>query len=450
MRRERVKERNFRLGVMNGVFVNAGDAFLHAGLVLAPFLAVLGAPAVIIGLVPAIKVGGWYLPQLLVANRISHEPLKLRFYHITSTIRSTALLVMTAAVFFVGGDSPSLVILIVLVMLTINAIAGGVGGVPFADVTAKIVPHSRLGTFWAMRNAIGGLLGLGAGIVLRAILDSDMRFPHNFGLIFLLGSLLSAIAYASFSFVKEPPGVPGMKRPLVGMLREIPGMLRADVALRRFLRVRFLGLAMLLAEPFYAVYAIRGIGAPDGALGTYVMAATAAAVLGNLAFGVLSNRGRNVTVMQVGYALLMAAPICAMLIGDWRWYSVVFVLSAVGNAGVGIAASNLLYAIAPLGDRALYIGLSNTVLTIPSLAPVLAGALLTWLVMPTMFAAAAVLGAVTLAFSFRFGTLREADLRALGASRAQLASENESAASGDASPANAASQNVVTEVPEAD
>ncbi|HRN18681.1 MAG TPA: MFS transporter, partial [Trueperaceae bacterium] len=172
--------------------------------------------------------------------------------------------------------------------------------------------------------------------------------------------------------------------------------------------------------------------------------------IGNLAFGVLSNRGRNVTVMQVGYALLMAAPICAMLIGDWRWYSVVFVLSAVGNAGVGIAASNLLYAIAPLGDRALYIGLSNTVLTIPSLAPVLAGALLTWLVMPTMFAAAAVLGAVTLAFSFRFGTLREADLRALGASRAQLASENESAASGDASPANAASQNVVTEVPEAD
>lgn len=417
MQTTRVKERNFMLGVFNGVFVNAGDAFMHSGLVLAPFLAVLGAPAVIIGLVPAIKVGGWYLPQLLVANRISHEPLKLQFYHFTSTVRSIALMVMTLAVFLVGGDQPSLLILIVLVMLTINAIAGGVGGVPFADVTAKIVPHSRLGTFWAMRNAIGGVLALGAGIVLRYILASDMSFPNNFGLILLLGSLLSALAYTSFSLVKEPPGVPGMRRPLIGMLRDIPGILRVDVRLRRFLRVRFLGLATLLAEPFYAVYAITVIGAPDAAIGTYVIAATAASVLGNLAFGMLSNRGMNVTVMQIGYALLLGAPLCAVLIQDWRWFSMVFVLSAVGNAGVGIAAANLLYAIAPLDDRALYIGLSNSVLTIPSLAPVMAGALLAWFKMPTMFLAAAALAVVTLALSFRFGTLREADRTALGKSR---------------------------------
>lgn len=413
----RVKNRNFLLGVINGVLINAGDAFMHSGLVLAPFLAVLGAPPVIIGLVPAIKVGAWYLPQLVVANRISHEPLKLRFYHFTSTVRSLALLIMTAAVFLFGAKHPSAIIAIVLAMLTINAISGGVGGVPFADVTAKIVPHSRLGTFWALRNAIGGLLALGAGVILRAILESDMAFPNNFGLILLLGSVLSAAAYASFSLVKEPPGVPGMRRPLIGMLRGIPGILRADVSLRRFLRVRFLGLATLLAEPFYAVYAITSIGAPDAALGTYVIAATAAAVLGNLAFGLLSNKGLNVTVMQIGYALLLAAPLCAWLIKDWRWFSMVFVLSAVGTAGVGIGAANLLYAIAPLNDRALYIGLSNTVLTIPSLAPVLAGLLLAWFQIPVMFIAAAVVALVTLGFSFRFSTLREADRRALGLSQ---------------------------------
>jgi len=417
----RVKYRNFVLGVANGVFVNVGDAFLHSGLVLAPFLAALGAAPVIIGLVPAIKVGGWYLPQLLVASRISHEPMKLRFYHFTSTVRSIALLVMTLAVFLVGGSQPGLVILIVLVMLTVNAIAGGIGGVPFADVTAKIVPHSGLGTFWALRNAGGGLLALGAGVVLRYILESDMTFPNNFGLIMLLGSVLSAIAYVSFSLVKEPPGVPGLRRPLAGMLRDIPAILRADVSLRRFLRVRFLGLATLLAEPFYAVYAISAIGAPEAALGTYVIAATAAAVIGNLLFGLLSNRGLNVTVIQIGYALLLAAPLCAMLIRDWRWFAAVFVLSAVGNAGVGIGAANLLYAIAPLDDRALYIGLSNTVLTLPSLAPVLAGALLVWVQMPAMFLAAAAIGVATLALSFGFGSLREADKLALGQSRSSKA-----------------------------
>lgn len=413
MRVGRFADRNFGLGVVNGVFVNGGEAFLHSGLVMAPFLAALGAPAVIIGLVPALKVGFWFLPQLLVANRLSHEPLKLRFYHFTSTVRTLALLAMTAAVFFLGAERPGLVAALVLVMITLNAIAGGIGGVPFADVTAKIVPHERLGTFWALRNAIGGVLALGAGFVLRRILASDLAFPTNFGLVFLLGTVLSGIAYGSFSLVNEPPGVPGMKRPLIGMLRQIPGLVRADAALRRFLRVRFLGLASLLAEPFYAVYAIRVLGAPESALGLYVMAATATSIVASFAFRVPADRGRNVTVLQVGYVLLALAPLTAFLVHDWRVFSLVFVFAGVGNAGVGIAAWNLLYAVAPAGERPLYIGLANSVLALPSLAPILAGSLQPWVGTPTLFIGAFVMGLATLSFAFRFGSLRELDRKAL-------------------------------------
>lgn len=413
----RVKDRNFMLGVANGIFVNAGETFLHSGLVLAPFLAVLGAAPIVIGLVPAIKVGASFLPQLLVANRISHEPLKLRFYHFTSYIRTAAYLLMTLAVFVAGATQPGLVVAIILAMLLINAVAGGIAAVPFADVTAKIVPHSRLGTFWALRNSLGGVLALGAGVVLRNILESDMAFPTNFGLVLLLGTILSTLAYGSFSFVKEPPGVPGMRRPFLGMLRDIPGILRADVSLRRFLRVRFLGLAALLAEPFYGVYAITAIGAPDAALGTYIIAATATSIISNLVMGFLSNRALNVTLMQVGFALLLATPILALLIKDWRWFVLVFIISTIGSTGVGIGATNLLYAIAPQEDRALYIGLSNTVLTLPSFAPMSAGLLLVVLPMSTIFLIAVGLATVTLGLSFRFRILQEADRRALERSR---------------------------------
>lgn len=419
MRVGRFADRNFWLGVVNGVFVNGGEAFLHSGLVMAPFLAALGAPAVVIGLVPALKVGFWFLPQLLVANRLSHEPLKLRFYHFTSTVRTIALFAMTAAVFLLAARQPGLVVAVVLVMITINAVAGGVGGVPFADVTAKIVPHERLGTFWALRNAIGGMLALAAGFVLRRILASDLAFPTNFGLVFLFGTILSGIAYASFSLVNEPPGVPGMKRPLIGMLREIPALVRADAALRRYLRVRFLGLASLLAEPFYAVYAIRVLGAPESALGLYVMAATATAIVASFAFRAPADRGRNVTVLQVGYVLLALAPLTAFLVHDWRAFSLVFVFASVGNAGVGIAAWNLLYAVAPAGERPLYIGLANSVLALPSLAPVLAGSVQPWVGTPVLFLGAFAMGLATLAFAFRFGSLRELDRKALGPAAAE-------------------------------
>ncbi|HNQ99829.1 MAG TPA: hypothetical protein PKN52_07490, partial [Trueperaceae bacterium] len=80
-----------------------------------------------------------------------------------------------------------------------------------------------------------------------------------------------------------------------------------------------------------------------------------------------------------------------------------------------IAAWNLLYAIAPVHDRSLYIGLSNTVLALPSLAPVAAGILIPFLGTPALLGLAALMAAITVSFSFRFGALRAADARALSA-----------------------------------
>ncbi len=409
----RRRDRNFFYGVVNGVLVTGGDAFLHSALVIAPFLALIGAPAVAIGLVPAIRVGGYFLPQLLVANHLSQQPYKMPYYNLTSGLRIGSLALMTAAAFFLGVDHPGLTVAIVLVALTVNAVGSGIAGVPFADVTAKIVPHNRLGTFWVLRNSIGGLLALLCGWSLRLILDSEMAFPDNFSLIFLLGSVLLAAAYLSFSLVKEPPGVPGLQRPLLRMIREIPGLLKLDVNLRRFLRVRFLGLAALLAEPFYAIYAIETLGAPESALGVYIIVATVAAILGNFALRKPADSGHNVTVLQVGLALTAVAPLLALLSGSWQLFALVFVLTSMANHAVGIASFNLLYAIAPPGDRPLYIGLSNTVLALPSVAPILAGALLPVIGASWLFAIALSIGLVTLVFSFRFGDLREADKRAL-------------------------------------
>lgn len=431
--------RNFWLGVANGVLVNGGEAFLHSGLVMAPFLAALGAPPVVVGLVPAIRVGLWFLPQLFVANRLAQEPLKLKYYRVTSTSRSVALIILTASVFLLADRHPGALIGIVLLMITINALVGGIGGIPWADVTAKVVPHSRLGTFWALRNALGGVLALGAGLVLRRLLDSDIPFPANFATAFAIGTVLLMMSYTSFSFVKEPPGVVSSKQSLGGMFKRIPGLLREDASLRRYLRVRFIGLTAMLAEPFYALHAIQNLGAPASALGLYVIATTAVSVIANFALRVPADRGRNVTVLQIGYLFVVLAPLAAALITDWRAYSMVFMFTSVANAAVGIAAWNLLYALAPAGERAMYIGLSNTVLALPSLAPIVAGSIAMLLGYTNLFWLAILLAAVTFAFSFRFSALRELDRRALTEG---IAAESERLAAADEKHARATSAGV--------
>jgi len=404
--------RNFWLGVYNGVLVNGGDAFFHSALVLAPFLAGLGAPAWIIGLIPAVRVGGWFLPQLFVATRLAHVPFKLPLYRRMSLLRVVALSSLTAAV-LLAGDRPTLLVSLTLGMILVHSLAGGIGGVPFADVTAKVVPHYRLGTFWVLRNAIGGVLALLSGLVLRRVLASDLPFPTDFGILFLFGTILTGGAFLSFALVREPPGKIAVKEPLWGTLRRLPTVLRADASFRRYLRVRFLGLAALMAEPFYAIYALERLAAPPSVLGTYIIVATFASIAINFAFRRPADRGRNVSVLQVSLALLAAAPLVALLAPDWRWFGLVFALSAAGNSGMGIAAWNLLYAVSPEAERPLYVGVANSVLALPSLAPIAIGALLLAIGFQGAFLLATTLALVSLAFAFRFAELRDLDRAAL-------------------------------------
>ena len=404
--------RNFRLGVYNGIFVNGAEAFFHSSLVLAPFLAGLGAPAVVIGLIPALRIGGWFLPQLFVASRLGHQPFKMPWYRRFSLIRFGALAVLTIAV-FVLPDRPGALALVALAMIVINAVAGGVTGVSFADVTAKVVPHYRLGTFWALRNVIGGILALLAGLVLRRVFASEIAFPIDFGWLFLIGTVLMGIAYLTYSLIREPAGAPAMKEPFLKMAGRIPGVLRRDASFRRYLRVRVLALTALLAEPFYAVYALLELNAPASALGTFVIAASFASIVANFAFHGPADRANNVTILQVGIGLLILAPVTALLAPTWEWFLVVLVFSAAGNTAIGIAAWNLLYAVAPAPDRPLYVGTANTLLSAPSLAPVAAGALAGFAGFRPLFALAVLVGASALAFAFRFRDLRDLDRAAL-------------------------------------
>ncbi len=407
--------RNFWLGVYNGVLVNGGEAFFHSALVLAPFLAALGAPGWVIGMIPALRVGGWFLPQLFVASRLAHQPFKLPLYRRTSTLRIVVFAALTVTVFLV--DDPRVLIPVTLAVLALNSVAGGIGGVPFADVTAKVVPHYRLGTFWVLRNAIGGVLALLSGLVLRWVFASDLPFPTDFGVVFLFGTVLVGGAYLSFALVREPPGVPALKEPLAAMLRRLPDVLRVDVSFRRYLRVRFLGLLALMAEPFYAIHAITNLGAPVTSLGSFVIVATFASIAVNFAFRRPADRGQNVTVLQVSLACMVAAPLAALLMPTWQGFALVFALSAAGNSGMGIAAWNLLYAVSPAPQRPLYVGVANTILALPSLAPIAVGLAAVLTGYPLLFGLAAAVAAASLALSFRFSELRALDKAALEASQ---------------------------------
>jgi len=406
---------NFWLGVSNGVFMKGAGAFFHPTLVLAPFLATLGAPATVVGLMPAMLFAGWFLPQLFVASRIGHQPRKILWYRYMTVIRVFTYALMVSVV-FAFPDSSVLLVVTVVLGIGIVSLANGITGIPFADIVAKVVPHNRLGTFWVLRNAVGGALGFGSGFLLRYLLGGDIAFPQNFAIVFVLGTVLSTAAYLSFSLVKEPLGLTSQKQPFRRVISRIPDLLRNNPNFFHYLRFRFLARLAIAADPFFAIYALKYLGAPPSSLGLFVIVATSSAIVANLMFRAPANRGKNVLVFQIAIAFLIAAPIAALIAPSWQSFLLVFLFSAVGQAGLNIASWNLLYVVSPVEERSLYIGTANSLLSLPALAPILAGVIIDLLGFGPVFVVAAVLGAAALVFALQSRELVILDKNALGKS----------------------------------
>ncbi|MEF2277698.1 MFS transporter [Deinococcus sp. YIM 134068] len=388
--------RDERLGILNGWLVFLGDGFLNVSVVLAGFAARLGAPNAVIGLLPAIAGGGWMLPQLLVAARVRPLPHKLPVYRSAALARMLSYLAMVVIAATLA-DRPALCLTLFILAMVTNALASGVAGLPFLEVVSKVVPSSRRARFFGTRNLYGGLLAFGAGLVVRWILASELAFPLNYALIFLLGTVAYTVGYGVFGRVTEPPDQPLPPGNVWDEVRSIPATL-ADAHFRAFLRVRLLLAAASLGEPFYAVYALRELEYPAATLGVFVMTLTGAAPLSNLVWQRVAERKGSRRIIRYAAATAGLAPLVALTVGTlglgaWA-YLLVFLLTSVAAQGFNLGHTNHLLNISPPESRSRYIGTLNTLVGTVLFAPVVGGVIADTLGYRTVFVLGSALFAV--------------------------------------------------------
>ncbi len=369
-------DRNYRLGVWNGWLASAGDGFLSVSVVLAGFAAHLGASNAVIGLLPAIAQGGWMLPQILVAARVRALPYKLPIYRSAAFVRASSYVAMVLVAALLA-ENPALCLTLFVAAMVVNALASGVSGLPFLEVCSKIVPPQRRAAFFGTRNLVGGLLAFGAGLIVRWVLASPIRFPYDYALIFLLATMAYVVAYALFGRVDEPPDPPQPPSNIAEELRQIPATLRADPAFRAFLTVRLILAFATLADPFYAVYALRELHVPSSQLGVFLIALAGAAPLSNLLWQRVAERKGSRRIIRYSAAAAFVAPLLALSLGQqtaWA-YLLVFVAVSVAAQGFNLGHTNHLLNIAPVAQRSRYIGSLNTLVGMALFAPVLGGVL---------------------------------------------------------------------------
>lgn len=360
-----LKDRNYRLAMLNGWFVLLGDAFFNGSIVLASFAAKLGAANWAIGLMPALLNAGSMVPQVFVAPYVARLPIKVTLYRRMALLRVASLGVVALGGFFLGRH-PDLLLWVFVVGLALNGLFTGFSSLPFWETIGKTIPMERRSGLFSLRNLVG-VAGLRGRLPGAPDPGAALPFPYPYAILFTLGTLAFAYGWHLFGLIDEPPDTHTRTE------RISLSLPFRDFYFRRFLRVRVLLAIASMVEPFFAAYAVRVLG-HKGEIGTYLMVYTLSSVLSNLLWVQVSRRYGSRSLILIGAALGAVTPVLALLLPKTAFW-LVFALQGAYLSSIGVGTATYLVNLAPTDARSSYIGLSNTIVGLLAFSPVLGGLL---------------------------------------------------------------------------
>ena len=407
------QRRNFALGVVNGSLFRMAEVFIDSEMVLTWFLAQLGAANLLIGLIPSIRMGGWFLPQIFVSGYLQRQSRRLPFYRLIAFYRLGALLLQILVISLIPAQSPWL-LWTFLGALVLYSVGSGLAGIPFLDMVGKVIPPTRRGAFFGQRAFWGGTLALGTSALVGVLLNEPdgLTFPYNFSVLFALAFLVIGVSAVAWCMIKEPAGDVDLDRVRwTDQVRRGARLLAENARYRTFVLARLSLMLAQLAAPFYIVYAKTSLGISPGMVGVYLTARTAASILFNLLWGRISDRRGNRLLIRLTNAVGLLMPLLAISIGalgsgslqaaGWLagLYTLVFVASGAYATGSAIGNMGYLLDIAPPAQRPLYLGFTNTVFGIGIFTSSLGGLIVDWAGFATVLALSAGFYGLALFFS---------------------------------------------------
>lgn len=372
--------RNYLLGISNGVLFNTGLSFFNRTTVIPVFLAILGAPSIVIATTALFEVIGWHLPQLIASKFVLHRPRKMPLYIWASVARVVGLVLAITGALLADGK-PFVSLIVFVAGYALFAIAGGFSGLVFTEILAKTCPPTRRGGYFGWRQILSGVLGLYLGVNLIRPVLKNWSFPSAYVLLFTIGTVVIAVSFLLFSRQIEPEqkDLP-TRRTMTAQIAAALRLLRVDRPFRRFVLFRALMNLWIAGVPFYVLMARERFGIGDDTIGVYVSWEFGGMIVANILWSYLSNRIGNrlllivaCSLAMVVSAIVLAIATGAILLPVWV-FGGVFFLSAAVDSGIGNGGINYALEIVPEGERPTYIGAMNTLLAIAyGLAAVIGG-----------------------------------------------------------------------------
>jgi len=327
------------------------------------------------------------LPQLVAANYVTGKARQKPYLIIPAIIGRSFTWLLALLLFLGPAQRPLLHYGALVLWVAVFWLCDGLASVPWFHLVSKTIPPGRRGRLFGMGQALGGVLAVGAGLIVRYVLSQrGPPFPVNYAWLFLLSGTAFLASLGLISAIREDPEPASDDRvPWRAYLPQLASLLGRDADFRLVTLVRWLLGAGGMAAPFYILYATEDLGLSQEAIGFFVSLQVGASVLLGLFMGYVNERAGSRRVIQVSTLMGLMPPLGALFIpqlmptrgAGFLWaYALVFVGLQGVMSCMMLGFMNFVMEIAPREEEPTYVGLANTLGAVLLVYPLLGGILL--------------------------------------------------------------------------
>jgi MFS family permease len=319
---------NFMAHSLDGGLYMAGIAFVHLQTILPKMVNDLGGPTWLISITPILPILAMGVPQLFFAHWLdrlrAYKPALLLtgfFQRIPFLIAGLALLGVAK-----GMLPPIWALGAVLLGPAISGISCGITFPAWMQLVRKTIPAERRAGVFAMRNLLAGVLGLGAGVVVKLVLDR-WGGALGYSYLFILCFAVVMLSYLIFAHIRETDNHPPIEehRRLWDNLREMPAFLRTHHKALRVMIISGLSPAFMIAVAFLSIFVLHVLNKEESFLGGLIVAQTIGSLPGNFIAGWLGDRFGSKYPYLIGNTLFVIVFVTSLFIRtDWAFYGLYF------------------------------------------------------------------------------------------------------------------------------
>jgi len=359
-------------GFIQTIGINMGGVYLPNFILTAFLLEIMHASHALIGLAASVQFFVGLLQPL--ANIFVHRVKQRRI--VTAVTGGISRLLFVGAIFYGMTTSGPGAEAVFMVILVVGAFSMSLSSSTWSTWMADLVPEQVRGRYFALRNSVASAAGIFAVLIGGWLLKT---FPGTDGYVavYAIAAVTALVGTVLLLTQYDPPAADHPHGSMLASYRQI----FKDRNFMAFVRmVLFFNLALVVAGPFFTVHFIEVMKVPIDLLAYFTAAAAVTGILGNLFFGKMSDILGNRFIIRFSL-LLMILPTGLMLFlpekNPLPFVAAVILMQSFFGAGWNLAIFNTSLSISPRGQRALYIGVYNSLNSLSAVfAPVLGGFLI--------------------------------------------------------------------------